>query len=160
MPRGYRIDLNEAGPMAISAAAVTSRHPTPIRRDERLAIAPPIGWVLVRQRVDTKLYWWLGHVIDLVHMPIVIVLVLWGAARFSGELYVSIVVVTVILQIGLMGCPVMALTGRLKRLHDPSYINHWSFTVWLYRKHGPIAGVTVFLFFVGVGVTLRALFFS
>ena len=69
--------------------------------------------------MDTKFFWWLGHVIDLIHMPFVIVLVLWGAARFSGELYVSIVVVTVILQIGLMGCPFMALTGRLKRLQTP-----------------------------------------
>jgi len=99
-------------------------------------------------------------VIDLIHMPIVIVLVLWGAARFSGELYVSIVVVTVILQIGLMGCPFMALTGLLKRLHDPSYVNHWSFTVWLYQKHGPLVGIPVFLFFVGVGLALRIFFFS
>ena len=114
----------------------------------------------VRQRVDTKFFWWLGHVIDLIHMPFVIVLVLWGAARFSGELYVSIVVVTVILQIGLMGCPFMALTGRLKRLHDPSYVNHWSFTVWLYRKYGAIVGVPVFIFFVGVGLALRVFFFS
>tara|TARA_Y100000591_G_scaffold271799_1_gene247083 strand:- start:765 stop:1097 length:333 start_codon:yes stop_codon:yes gene_type:complete len=110
--------------------------------------------------VDTKFFWWLGHVIDLIHMPFVIVLVLWGAARFSGELYVSIVVATVILQIGLMGCPFMALTGRLKRLHDPSYVNHWSFTVWLYRKYGAIVGVPVFIFFVGVGLALRVFFFS
>ena len=55
--------------------------------------------------MDTKVYWWLGHVIDLIHMPIVIVLVFWGAARFSGELYVSIVVVAVILKIGLLRCP-------------------------------------------------------
>ena len=114
----------------------------------------------MRTRVDTKVYWWLGHVIDLVHMPFVIALVLWGAARFSGELYVSIVVVAVVLQIGLMGCPFMALTGRLKRLHDPSYVNHWSFTVWLYRKHGPLAGIAVFVFFVGIGLALSAFFFS
>ncbi len=114
----------------------------------------------MRKRVDTKVYWWLGHVIDLIHMPIVIVLVFWGAARFSGELYVSIVVVAVILQIGLLGCPFMALTGRLKRLHDPSYVNHWSFTVWFYRKYGPVAGIAVFLFFTGIGLALRAFFFS
>lgn len=127
---------------------------------ERLTIASPIACVQVRQRVDTKVYWLLGHVLDLIHMPFVIILVLWGAARFPGEMYVSIVVVTVILQIGLMGCPIMALTGRLKRLHDPSYINHWSFTVWLYRKYGAAAGVSVFLFFVGVGLALRISFFS
>ena len=114
----------------------------------------------VRKRFDTKVYWWLGHVIDLIHMPIVIGLVVWGAARFSGELYVSIVVVTVILQFALMGCPFMALTGLLKRLHDPSYVNHWSFTVWLYRKHGPLVGIPVFLFFVAIGLALRIFFFS
>ena len=114
----------------------------------------------MRTRVDTKVYWWLGHVIDLLHMPFVIALVLWGAARFSGELYVSIVVVAVVLQIGLMGCPLMALTGRLKRLHDPSYANQWSFTVWLYRKHGPLAGIAVFIFFGGIGLALSAFFFS
>jgi hypothetical protein len=54
----------------------------------------------------------------------------------------------------------MALTGLLKRLHDPSYVNHWSFTVWLYRKHGPLVGVPVFLFLVGVGLALRIFFFS
>ncbi|MFT7648534.1 MAG: uncharacterized membrane protein YhaH (DUF805 family) [Candidatus Poriferisodalaceae bacterium] len=110
-------------------------------------------------RINTKFYWWLGHVIDVLHMPFVIGLVLVGAAKFSGELYVSIVVITVILQIGLLGCPCMALTGWLKRLHDPSFENHWSFTVWLYRNHGKWAGIGVFIFFVAIGLVLRQLFF-
>ena len=38
------------------------------------------------RRIDTKFYWWLGHVIDILHMPFVIVLVLVGAATFSSEL--------------------------------------------------------------------------
>ena len=113
-----------------------------------------------RRRIDTKFYWWLGHVIDLLHMPFVIGLVLVGAATFSSELYVTIVVVTVILQIGLMGCPCMALTGWLKRKHDPEFVNHWSLTVFLYRKHGPLVGVAVFVFFTGIGIALRAFFFS
>lgn len=112
------------------------------------------------RRIDSKFYWWLGHVIDLIHMPFVIILVLVGAARFSGELYATILVTTVILQIGLMGCPCMALTGWLKRKHDPEFVNHWSLTVWLYRKHGPIVGVGVFVFFCGIGLALRWFFFS
>jgi len=112
-----------------------------------------------RGRIDTKFYWHLGHVIDIVHMPFVIGLVLVGAATFTSELYVSIVIVTVILQIGLAGCPCMALTGWLKRRHDPEFVNHWSFTVWLYRRHGPVAGIAVFVFFVSIGIALRYLLF-
>ena len=33
-----------------------------------------------RRKIDTKFWWWLGHVIDLIHMPFVIGLVLVGAA--------------------------------------------------------------------------------
>ena len=113
-----------------------------------------------RRKIDTKFWWWLGHVIDLIHMPFVIGLVLVGAAWFPGELYVSIVVTAVILQIGLLGCPCVALTGFLKRKHDPDFVNNWSFTVWLYRNHGKRAGIAVFVFFCGVGLALRILFFS
>ena len=115
---------------------------------------------MTKRRLDTKTWWILGHVIDLVHMPFVILLVLWGAARFPGELYVSIVVTTVILQIGLMGCPCLALTGMLKRLHDPDYVNPWSFTVWLYKKYGRVAGVAVFVFFTSIGFALNKFLFS
>jgi len=113
---------------------------------------------VAKKRVDTKIYWWLGHVIDVLHMPFVIGLVLVGAARFTGELYVSIVVATVILQIGFLGCPCMALTGWLKRLHDPTFENHWSFTVWLYRNHGRWVAIAVFVFFIAIGLALRQFF--
>ena len=111
-------------------------------------------------RIDTKVYWALGHLIDLVHMPFVIVLVIWGSARFTGELYVSIVVTTVALQIGLMGCPCLALTAKLKQLHDPNYISRWSLTVFLYRKYGPRVGIAVFVFFTTLGLALNRFLFS
>lgn len=111
------------------------------------------------KRIDTKFWWWLGHVVDLIHMPIVIVFVVLGAGWFPGSVYVTLVTVLVVLQVALLGCPVIYLTGHLKRLHDPDYQNDWSFTVWLYRNYGRGAGVAVFVFFLAVALLFRWLMF-
>ena len=115
---------------------------------------------MTKRRIDAKAYWVLGHLVDLLHMPFVIGLVLWGSERFPGELYVSIVITTVALQIGLMGCPCLALTAKLKRLHDPNYVIRWSLTVSLYRKYGPTVGIGVFIFFTAIGLALNSFLFS
>ena len=107
----------------------------------------PIGW------------WYGGMIIDLVHMPIVIGLVLLGASWWNGPVYVGVISVIVILQVALLGCPVMAVTAWMKRKYDPSYQGDWSFTVWLYQRYGRWAGIAVFLFFLAAAVVVRVVAF-
>ncbi len=108
-------------------------------------------------RPDTRRYWYAGMAIDLVHMPLVIALVVAGAVWFSGPVYFAIVTIVVVLQVALLGCPCMALTGWLKRKHDPAYEGQWSLTVWLYRRYGRAVGVAVFVFFLAAALAVRAL---
>jgi hypothetical protein len=105
--------------------------------------------------INSKVYWYAGVVLDLIHMPIVLVAVVVGALWFPGSLYISIVAAVVILQVALLACPVMALTGWLKQRHVPDYQNHWSFTYWLYQRYGPAVAVPVFAIFLAAGIAVR-----
>ena len=119
-----------------------------IDRDRR--VAPPrgsVGW------------WYGGMIIDLVHMPIVIALVLLGASWWSGPIYVGVITAIVILQVAMLGCPVMAVTAWMKRKYDPGYEGGWSFTVWLYQRYGRWVGIAVFLFFLAAAVIVRLVAF-
>src|SRR5262245_17641820 len=98
-------------------------------------------------------------VLDLVHMPLVIAMVLLGAAWWSGPVYIGVVSAVVILQVALLGCPVMALTGWMKRKHDPSYQGQWSFTFWLYHRYGRLVGIAVFAFFLVAAIVVRIIAF-
>jgi hypothetical protein len=98
-------------------------------------------------------------VLDLVHMPLVIALVLLGATWWSGPVYVAVVTVVVVLQVATLGCPVMALTGWMKRKHDPTYQQEWSFTFWLYHHYGRWVGIAVFLFFLAAAIVVRVVAF-
>ncbi len=104
-------------------------------------------------------WWYAAAVIDLVHMPLVIAVVLLGASKWNGPVYVSIVSIGVILQVATLGCPVMALTGWMRRKHDPSYKADWSFTFWLYHRYGRATGIGVFLCFLGVATLVRIVAF-
>ncbi len=108
-------------------------------------------------RVNTKVYWNAGLILDVVHMPLVILTVFLGAVWFSGPVYVTIVVIGVSLQIATLSCPVMALTGWLKQKHDPTFENNWSFTFWLYQRYGALVGLPVFFFFLGAALLVRTL---
>ncbi len=122
-----------------------------------VADVDPANRVGAHPRPDTRRYWYAGMAIDLVHMPLVIALVVAGAVWFSGPIFVAIVTIVVVLQVALLGCPCMALTGWLKRKHDPDYEGQWSLTVWLYRRYGRAVGVAVFVFFLGAALAVRAL---
>ncbi len=97
-------------------------------------------------------------ILDLVHMPLVIGLVIFGATIWHGATYIYVVTAVVVLQVALLGCPVMWLTGWLKRKHDPNYQGQWSATVWIYQKYGRFAGVAVFAFFLVLALLIRWLF--
>lgn len=105
-------------------------------------------------------YWYAGMILDLVHMPLAIGLVIFGATIWNGATYVYVVTAVVILQVAMLGCPVMWLTGWLKRKHDPSYQGQWSVTVWMYQRYGRLVGVAVFAFFLVLAVLIRVLFVS
>lgn len=98
-------------------------------------------------------------VLDLVHMPLVIGMVLMGATWWRGPVYVAVVTALVVLQVATLGCPVMALTGWMKRKHDPAYRGEWSFTFWLYHRYGRAVGLAVFAFFLGLAILVRVIAF-
>lgn len=108
---------------------------------------------------DTVVWWNLAAAIDIVHMPIVIGLVVLGAVWFSGPVFVFLLTLMVVLQVAVLGCPVMWLTGQLRKLHDPSYEAQWSLTAWLYHRYGRAVGIAVFSFFALATVGLRILLF-
>jgi uncharacterized membrane protein YhaH (DUF805 family) len=108
----------------------------------------------------TIAYWYAGMILDLVHMPLVIGMVIFGATIWHGATYIYVVTAVVVLQVALLGCPVMWLTGWLKRKHDPAYQGQWSVTVWIYQRYGRLVGVAVFVFFLLLALLVRWLFVS
>ncbi|HEY5663282.1 MAG TPA: hypothetical protein VIS05_04520 [Ilumatobacter sp.] len=104
---------------------------------------------------DTKLWWNLANAIDILHMPIVLGLVLVGATWFSGPVFVFLLTLMVVLQVAVLGCPVMWLTGQLRRIHRPDYQAHWSLTAWLYQRYGRAVGIGVFVGIAGLTLALR-----
>ena len=134
MPRG-----SLTGP-AILGAVDTAAPPAPAGRPGQRG---SIGW------------WYAGMVLDLVHMPLVIGMVLFGATIWRGDDLPLGGVVVVIVQVATLGCPVMALTGWMKRRYDPDYQQEWSFTHWLYRRYGRLVGVAVFVFFLVLATVVR-----
>ncbi|MCB0966369.1 MAG: hypothetical protein KDB37_06000 [Ilumatobacter sp.] len=104
---------------------------------------------------NTVIWWHLANVIDLIHFPIVIALVVLGAMYFSGPVFVFLLTLMVTLQVATLGCPVMWLTGQLRKVHDPDYEVKWSFTAWLYQTYGRWFGVAVFVFFAALTLLLR-----
>ena len=104
-------------------------------------------------------WWYAGMVLDLVHMPLVIGMVLFGATIWRGDTYLWVVSIVVIVQVATLGCPVMALTGWMKRRYDPNHQQEWSFTAWLYRTYGRWVGIAVFVFFLALATLVRVVAF-
>lgn len=108
---------------------------------------------------DTVVWWHLAAVIDIIHMPIVLGLIVVGATWFSGPVFVFLLTLMVVLQVAVLGCPVMWLTGQLRRIHKPDYNAQWSFTAWLYQRYGRAVGIGVFVTIAAITVALRILLF-
>ena len=108
---------------------------------------------------DTIVWWHLATAIDVLHMPIVIALVVLGASWFSGPVFVGLLTLMIVLQIAVLGCPVMWLTGQLRKVHDPQYEVRWSVTSWLYHRYGPVVGIGVFVTIAALTLALRAWLF-
>lgn len=108
----------------------------------------------VRQRTERYLH--LAALVDLLHMPLVIGLVVLGATAWRGPVFYGVVSAVVVVQVGLLGCPCMLLSGWLRRKHDPTHVTRWSFTAWLYQRYGPWAGIGVFVLFALAALALRA----
>jgi hypothetical protein len=121
--------------------------PVRVRTSEPARHRRSVGW------------WYAGMVLDLVHMPLVIGLVVFGASIWRGQTYVTVVTIVVIVQVATLGCPVMALTGWMKRRYDPAYAGEWSFTFWLYHRYGRLIGIGVFVFFLCAATLMRLLAF-
>lgn len=106
---------------------------------------------------DTGRYVHMAMFVDILHMPLVIGLVVMGALAWWGPVFVTILTIVVVLQVALLGCPCMLLSGWLRRKHDPAYEPRWSVTVWFYQRYGAWVGAGVFVFFLGAALGVRAL---
>ena len=102
----------------------------------------------------------MANFVDIVHMPLVIGLVVMGATSWNGPIFVTVLTIVIVVQVALLGCPCMAISGWLRTKHDPDYVPRWSVTVWLYQKYGPAAGIAVFVFFLCAALGVRALIVS
>jgi hypothetical protein len=114
-----------------------------------------VGATSRRRQPDTIVWWNLANLIDVIHFPIVIALVLLGATYFSGPVFVFLLTLMVTLQVATLGCPVMWLTGQLRKVHDPDYQVRWSFTAWLYQTYGRWIAVVVFVTLAALTVALK-----
>ncbi len=108
---------------------------------------------------NTILWWHVATAIDILHMPIVIALVVLGAIYFSGPVFVFLLTLMVVLQVAVLGCPVMWLTGQLRKIHDPDHEVQWSFTAWLYHRYGRWVGIGVFVSLAAVTIALKIVWF-
>jgi hypothetical protein len=106
---------------------------------------------------NTERYLHMAAFVDILHMPLVIGLVVMGATAWQGPVFYTVLTVVIVVQVGLLGCPCMLLSGWLRRKHDPNYVTRWSVTAWLYQKYGLWAGVGVFIFFTLAALGVRAL---
>ena len=84
-------------------------------------------------------------------------LIVMGATAWNGPVFVTVVTIVIVVQVALLGCPCMAISGWLRKQHDPSYEPRWSVTVWLYQKYGPAAGIAVFVSVFIIGNTFNIL---
>ena len=109
------------------------------------------------RRTGTERYLHIAALVDILHMPLVIGLIVLGATAWRGPVFYAVVTAVVVIQVGLLGCPCMLLSGWLRRKHDPGYVTRWSITAWLYQKYGRLAGVGVFVFFSLAALGVRAL---
>ena len=127
---------------------------TPLDKNQPVASSQPTE--TPHPRPPNTVFWWhLAAVIDIIHMPIVLALVVVGATWFSGPTFVFLLTLMVVLQVAVLGCPVMWLTGQLRRIHKPDYQAQWSFTAWLYQRYGRTVGIGVFVTLAAVTVALR-----
>ena len=108
---------------------------------------------------DTIVWWHIATAIDILHMPIVIALVVLGAIYFSGPVFVFLLTLMVVLQVAVLGCPVMWLTGQLRKVHDPDYQVQWSFTAWLYHRYGRWVGIGVFVGLAALTMAIKIAWF-
>lgn len=106
---------------------------------------------------NTERYTYIANFVDIVHMPLVIGLIVMGATAWNGPVFVTVLTVVIVVQVALLGCPCMAISGWLRKQHDPSYEPRWSVTVWLYQRYGPAAGIGVFVFFLLAALGVRSL---
>jgi hypothetical protein len=137
----------------------TTSHASMTTIEQRAAERATARRVRRRDEPHTVVWWHLANVIDLIHFPILIALVLLGAAYFSGPVFVFLLTLMVTLQVAVLGCPVMWLTGQLRRIHVPDYEVKWSFTAWLYQQYGRWFGIAVFCAFAGLTLLVRFWFF-
>ncbi len=138
---------------------VPARSGRSMKRVERTATPPSRPGTRPEEGPNTIVWWHVANAIDIIHFPIVIALVVLGAIYFSGPVFVFLLTLMVVLQVAVLGCPVMWLTGQLRKVHDPSYEVQWSFTAWLYQRYGRWVGIGVFCALAALTLLLRILWF-
>ncbi len=105
--------------------------------------------------MNTKVYWNIGLVLDILHIPLAIAVLMFGPLWLPGIVHLVIASVVVVLQVALLGCPLMVLTTWLRQKHDPEYRLYGSLTHWLYNRFGPAIGIPIFLSFFSAAVIYK-----
>ena len=108
----------------------------------------------IEQPSPTRWYWYAGHLLDLVHMPFVLALLVFGKPVLNTTVFTAVVTVIVVFQVATLGCPCVAVSAALKRRHDPTYRSRWSFTAWLYNRYGPVVAIPIFVALMAAGFAL------
>lgn len=112
----------------------------------------------VEQPDPTRRYWYAGLLLDVLHMPALLVLLLFGKAWLGATAFTVVVTFVVVLQVATLGCPCVALSAALKRRHDPDYRQRWSFTGWLYERYGASVAGPIFVVLMLAGFAIAQVF--
>jgi hypothetical protein len=84
-------------------------------------------------------------IIDILHLPLAIAVLLFGHLWMSPAIHASTVIVIVFLQVMCLGCPLTVLSGWLRRKGGQNFAFRGGLTFRLYDRFGPIIGIPIFV---------------
>jgi hypothetical protein len=97
--------------------------------------------------------WRLAWFVDLIHWPIAVLMVT-GAFWMPPTLYSVFMGVTWFLQGVVLGCPVVVVSGWLRRRVDPAFSQGDGLVTWIYRRWGRARALPMLAFGFTLGATL------
>lgn len=95
-----------------------------------------------------KALWYVGHSIDVLHLPIAGAVLLFGRLWLPVWLHLTLIFATVLLQLILGTCPLNPIVIWLKRHHQPDY-KHSSIVERLYARFGKKAALLILTGLIG-----------
>lgn len=78
----------------------------------------------------------MGKGLDIIHIPFAIGYMLLGQLWVPKPFWAVTMALILALQVVCLGCPLMVVSGWLRRFEDPNYNVTGSAVAWAYRKYG------------------------